>query len=149
MIPWISIRKQHRLNTYSSIGMKHSFFYRLNSSDERETIPTIHIHSSLNNTIISCADHRGNVQCWSSAGTCGFKGSRRSTTYAAQAAAEDLAKKSQMLGFSKAHVVVKGIGNGKKASVRGLESGGLSILSIQDKTAVPFNGCRPPRKRRV
>ena len=108
-----------------------------------------HIQSSLSNTIISITDYRGNVQTWSSSGSVGFKGSRRSTNYAAQATAENVARTAIQLGIRFVEVKIKGLGYGKDSSIRGLAKGGLKITNISDITPIPHNGCRAPKKRRV
>jgi len=108
-----------------------------------------HICSSFNNTIITLTDLSGNVISWSSAGSQGFKGSRKSTPFAAQIAAEQAAKKARDMGLKKVDVFVKGPGSGREAAVRSLQSGGLEISSIRDVTPIPHNGCRPPKRRRV
>ena len=120
---------------------------RLQVSDS--TIAIAHIQSSLSNTIISITDSFGNVKTWCSSGTAGFKGSRRSTNYAAQATAETAARNAVMLGIRQVDVRIQGLGYGKESSLRGLQIGGLIITKIYDITPIPFNGCRPPKKRRV
>lgn len=109
----------------------------------------VHITSSLNNTLLTLTDSFGNTKASSSCGSVGFRGSRRSTSYAAQAGAEALATKAKALGYFSVHVRVKGIGYGKESSVRGLQIGGLLLTHIEDVTPVPFNGCRPPKRRRT
>ncbi|HFB68571.1 MAG TPA: 30S ribosomal protein S11 [Calditrichae bacterium] len=108
-----------------------------------------HIKSSFNNTIITLTDLQGNVITWASAGKVGFKGSRKSTPFAAQLAAETAAKEAMDLGLQKVDVEVKGPGAGREAAIRSLQAAGLEILSIKDVTPIPHNGCRPPKKRRV
>ncbi len=108
-----------------------------------------HIQSTFNNTIITLADPTGNVISWSSAGSQGFKGSRKSTPFAAQVAAEQAAKKAMDLGLKKVEVVIKGPGSGREAAIRSLQSVGLEISTIRDVTPIPHNGCRPPKRRRV
>jgi small subunit ribosomal protein S11 len=107
------------------------------------------IKTTFNNTIITICDILGNTICWSSSGTSGFKGSRKNTPFAAQTAAKNAAVKAMELGMQKVEIVIKGRGNGRESSIRALKSAGLSILSIEDKTAVAHNGCRPPKKRRL
>jgi small subunit ribosomal protein S11 len=109
----------------------------------------IHIQSTKNNTLITLTDLQGNTKFWTSAGTLGFKNSRKSTTYAAQAAAEELAKKALVLGFSSVIVKIKGLGYGKESTVRALYKSRLIITQLIEQTPVPHNGCRPPKKRRV
>ncbi|MCK5256292.1 MAG: 30S ribosomal protein S11 [Deltaproteobacteria bacterium] len=108
-----------------------------------------HIQSTFNNTIITITDMGGNVIAWSSAGARGFKGSRKSTPYAAQQAAEDAAKKAMVHGMKNLEVYVKGPGAGREAALRSLQSIGLNIKLIRDVTPIPHNGCRQPKRRRV
>ncbi len=108
-----------------------------------------HIKATFNNTIITLTDNFGNTISWSSAGANGFKGSRKNTPFAAQVAAEKAAKEAMALGLQRVDVDVKGPGGGREAAVRSLQAAGLEILSIRDITAIPHNGCRPPKKRRV
>ncbi len=108
-----------------------------------------HIKSTFNNTIVSITDMNGNVLAWSSAGTSGFKGSRKSTPYAGQIAAESAAKKVSEFGVSSIEVYVKGPGGGRESALRALQSSGLNITLIKDVTPIPHNGCRPPKRRRV
>ncbi|MFA4916662.1 MAG: 30S ribosomal protein S11 [Syntrophales bacterium] len=108
-----------------------------------------HIQSTFNNTIITITDNNGNVLAWSSAGVQGFKGSRKSTPFAAQIAAEDAAKKAREHGVKKLQVYVKGPGAGRESALRSLQIAGLSISLIRDVTPIPHNGCRPPKRRRV
>ena len=108
-----------------------------------------HIKSSFNNTIVSITDPQGNVIAWQSAGTVGFKGSRKSTPFAAQMAAEACAKAAQDHGMRKVAVFVKGPGSGRETAIRSLQAAGLEVTSIQDKTPTPHNGCRPRKRRRV
>ena len=113
------------------------------------TTGVAHINSSFNNTKILIADAQGNAISWSSAGTMGFKGSRKSTPYAAQMAAEDAAKKAQEHGVKTLEVEVQGPGSGRETALRALQARGFKILSIKDTTPMPHNGTRPPKKRRV
>ncbi|MCI2048666.1 MAG: 30S ribosomal protein S11 [Lachnospiraceae bacterium] len=108
-----------------------------------------HIQSSFNNTIITLTDAQGNTLSWASAGGLGFKGSRKSTPYAAQMAAETATKAAQLHGLKAVEVFVKGPGSGREAAIRALNATGLEVISITDVTPVPHNGCRPPKKRRV
>ena len=108
-----------------------------------------HIKSSFNNTIVTITDLQGNTISWASAGKVGFKGSRKSTPFAAQLAAETAAKEAMELGLQKVDIEVKGPGAGREAAIRALQAAGLEILSIKDVTPIPHNGCRPPKKRRV
>lgn len=108
-----------------------------------------HIQSTFNNTIITITDMNGNVIAWSSAGVKGFKGSRKSTPYAAQQSAEDAAKKAMLHGLKNVEVYVKGPGAGREAALRSLQAMGLNIRLIRDVTPIPHNGCRQPKRRRV
>lgn len=108
-----------------------------------------HIRSSFNNTIVTLSDVAGNVLAWSSAGELGFKGSRKSTPYAAQTAANEAAKRAMEHGLKTIEVFVKGPGSGREAAIRALQAAGLDITSIKDVTPIPHNGCRPPKRRRV
>jgi small subunit ribosomal protein S11 len=108
-----------------------------------------HIQASFNNTIVTLTDANGNAISWASAGGLGFKGSRKSTPYAAQMAAETAAKAAAPTGLKSVDVMVKGPGSGREAAIRALEANGIHVLSIQDVTPVPHNGCRPPKRRRV
>lgn len=109
----------------------------------------VYIQAGYNNTIVSFTEPNGNVICWSSAGSCGFKGTRKSTPYAGQVAAENTAQKAKGFGVEKIHVFIKGAGPGREQCLRGLNNAGLSIETITDTTATPHNGCRAPRRRRV
>jgi small subunit ribosomal protein S11 len=109
----------------------------------------VHIQSTKNNTLITLTDLEGNTKFWTSAGSLGFKNSRKSTTYAAQAAAEELANKALNLGFSSVIVKIKGLGYGKETTVRALYKSRLIITKLIEQTPIPHNGCRPPKKRRV
>ena len=108
-----------------------------------------HIKSTFNNTIISITDPRGAVVSWSSSGQVGFKGSRKSTPFAAQLAAEDAAKRAMEHGLKRVDVFVKGPGSGRETAIRSLQAAGLEVGSISDVTPMPHNGCRPPKRRRV
>jgi small subunit ribosomal protein S11 len=108
-----------------------------------------HIQSTFNNTIVTITDVSGNVVAWSSAGVRGFKGSRKSTPFAAQLAAEDAAKKAQEHGMRSIAVYVKGPGAGRESALRALQAAGFKISLIRDITPIPHNGCRPPKRRRV
>ena len=108
-----------------------------------------HIHSSFNNTIVTISDVQGNVLSWASAGQLGFKGSRKSTPFAAGETAETAAKTAMEHGLKSVEVFVKGPGSGREAAIRSLQAAGLEISSIKDVTPIPHNGCRPPKRRRV
>ena len=108
-----------------------------------------HIQSSFNNTIVTLTDTQGNALSWASAGGLGFRGSRKSTPYAAQMAAETAAKAALVHGLKSVDVFVKGPGSGREAAIRALQACGIDVVSIKDVTPVPHNGCRPPKRRRV
>ncbi|MBZ0272201.1 30S ribosomal protein S11 [bacterium] len=117
----------------------------------KKNIPSgvAHIQATFNNTIITITDLSGNTICWSSAGSSGFKGSRKSTPYAAQVAAEECAKKAKEHGVKQISVLVKGPGSGRDAALRSLLAGGFKVNVIKDVTPIMHNGCRPPKRRRV
>ena len=108
-----------------------------------------HIHASFNNTIVTITDTSGNVITWSSSGNKGFKGSRKSTPFASQLAAETAAKKAMEHGMKQVEVFVKGPGTGRESAIRSIQAAGLEIVAIKDVTPIPHNGCRPPTRRRV
>ena len=108
-----------------------------------------HVKATFNNTVITLTDNYGNVISWASAGRSGFKGSRKSTPFAAQLAAESAAKEAMDLGLKRVEVLVKGPGSGREAAVRSIQAAGLEITAIKDVTPIPHNGCRPPKRRRV
>ncbi len=108
-----------------------------------------HVKATFNNTIITITDNDGNVVSWASAGKVGFKGSRKSTPFAAQMAAEATAREAMNLGVRKVEVWVKGPGAGREAAIRSLQAAGLEVAAIRDETPIPHNGCRPPKRRRV
>jgi small subunit ribosomal protein S11 len=118
---------------------------------ERKQIPrgNAYIQSSFNNTLVTITDPSGNCISWGSAGTAGFKGSRKSTPYAAGLAAEGAARRAMEHGLRQVEVYVKGPGSGREAAIRSLQAAGLTISAITDVTPIPHNGCRPPKKRRV
>lgn len=109
----------------------------------------VHIQSTFNNTIVSSTDPSGAVVAWASAGTVGFKGAKKGTPFAAQQAAESVAKRSMDQGMRKCEVLVKGPGAGRETAIRALQASGLEITLIRDVTPIPHNGCRPPKRRRV
>lgn len=108
-----------------------------------------HVQASFNNTIVTISDTDGNVVSWASAGKVGFKGSRKSTPYAAQVAAESCAREALNMGMKRVEVWVKGPGAGREAAIRALQAAGMEISAIKDVTPIPHNGCRPPKRRRV
>jgi len=108
-----------------------------------------HIHASFNNTIVTITDRQGNTVAWATAGGCGFRGSRKSTPFAAQVAAERAGKTAQEFGMKNLEVRVRGPGPGRESAVRSLNAAGFKITNIEDVTPIPHNGCRPPKKRRV
>jgi len=108
-----------------------------------------HVHASFNNTIVTISDRQGNALCWATAGGSGFRGSRKSTPFAAQVAAERAGEKAQEFGMKNLEVCVKGPGPGRESAVRALNAKGFRITNISDVTPIPHNGCRPPKKRRV
>ena len=123
---------------------------RVRRADRKNiTVGQAHIKSTFNNTIVSITDTRGNVISWQSAGTVGFKGSRKSTPFAAQMAAEKAAKMAMEHGLKKVSVFVKGPGSGRETAIRSLQAAGLEVASIQDCTPIPHNGCRQVKRRRV
>ncbi|MCL2574761.1 MAG: 30S ribosomal protein S11 [Defluviitaleaceae bacterium] len=108
-----------------------------------------HIQSTFNNTIVTITDANGNALCWASAGGLGFRGSRKSTPYAAQMAADSAASAAKEFGLKSIEVFVKGPGSGREAAIRALSAAGLDVTMIKDVTPVPHNGCRPPKRRRI
>ncbi|HEV8014675.1 MAG TPA: 30S ribosomal protein S11 [Stellaceae bacterium] len=118
---------------------------------ERKNITsgTAHVNATFNNTMVTITDAQGNTIAWSSSGTMGFKGSRKSTPYAAQMAAEDAGRKAMEHGMRTIEVEVKGPGSGRESALRALQTVGFQVTSIRDVTSVPHNGCRPPKRRRV
>jgi len=118
---------------------------------ERKNITSgvAHVNASFNNTMITITDAQGNAISWSSAGAMGFKGSRKSTPYAAQVAAEDAGRKAMEHGMRTIEIEVKGPGSGRESALRALQSVGFAVTSIRDVTSIPHNGCRPPKRRRV
>jgi small subunit ribosomal protein S11 len=118
---------------------------------ERKNITSgvAHVNATFNNTMITITDAQGNTVAWSSSGTMGFKGSRKSTPYAAQVAAEDAGKKAMEHGVRTLEVEVKGPGSGRESALRALQAAGFTVTTIRDVTPIPHNGCRPPQRRRV
>jgi small subunit ribosomal protein S11 len=109
----------------------------------------VHVFASFNNTIVTVTDIQGNTVCWASSGSAGFKGSRKSTPFAARLAAEQAIKTAQTMGIQEVDLIVKGPGPGRESAIRAVQSMGMRVRSISDITPVPHNGCRPPKKRRV
>ncbi len=118
---------------------------------DRKNIATgvAHVNSSFNNTMITITDAQGNTIAWASSGSLGFKGSRKSTPYAAQVAAEDAGRKAMEHGMRTLEIEVKGPGSGRESALRALQAVGFAVTSIRDVTTIPHNGCRPPKRRRV
>ncbi|HSM25748.1 MAG TPA: 30S ribosomal protein S11 [Anaerolineaceae bacterium] len=109
----------------------------------------VHIFASFNNTIVTVSDLQGNTVCWASSGSAGFKGSRKSTPFAARLAAEQALKTAQQMGVQEVDLIIKGPGPGRESAIRAIQGMGIRVRSIADITPVPHNGCRPPKKRRV
>jgi len=107
------------------------------------------IHATYNNTIITISDSKGNTLCWGSGGTVGFKGTRKGTPYAAQVVAQNVARRAIDVGVRRIRVYVKGPGGGRETAIRALQAAGLKIIEIKDRTPIPHDGCRPPKRRRV
>jgi len=124
---------------------------RASSRKTKRTLSSaqVHIYATFNNTIITVTDQQGNTVSWTSAGTIGFKGSRKSTPFAARLAAESAMKKAQSMGIQEIDLFIKGPGPGREAAIRAIQAQGMKIRSIADVTPVPHNGCRPPKKRRM
>ena len=122
---------------------------KLKKKQKAVTVGIANIKTTFNNTIITISDILGNTVCWASSGSSGFKGARKNTPFAAQSAARNAALKAIELGMEKIEIVIKGRGNGRETSIRAIKSAGLNILSIEDRTAIAHNGCRPPKKRRL
>lgn len=118
---------------------------------KKKSVPSgkIYVNAGFNNTLVTITDPEGNAIAWSSSGACGFKGTKKSTPYAAQMAAENAAEKAKAFGFAKADIYVKGVGNGREQALRGLIAQGIEIMKICDLTPIPHNGCKKPRPRRV
>lgn len=124
---------------------------RIGKRKEKKHVPigAVHIQATFNNTIVTITDPKGNVVSWASAGSQGFKGSRKGTLYAAQITSEAAAKKAADIGMRQVDVYIKGPGSGRESAIRALQAAGLEITIIRDVTPVPHNGCRPPKRRRV
>ena len=142
-------KKVDAKDTKKSEAKKISTFKKKKKVKKNITSGIAYVYSTFNNTIISIADESGNVVSWSSAGAKGFKGSRKSTPYAAQVAADDAAAKASEYGLKTLDVEVKGPGSGRETALRALQAKGFKIISIKDTSPIPHNGCRPPKKRRV
>jgi len=113
------------------------------------TVAVAHIKATFNNTTVTITDTKGDTLCWASAGTCGFKGSRKSTPFAGQCAAQQVAERAAKFGVKEIEVHVKGPGSGRESAITALQSAGMTVKSIEDRTPIPHNGCRPRKKRRV
>jgi small subunit ribosomal protein S11 len=113
------------------------------------TVAIVHIKATFNNTSVTITDTKGDAICWASAGTCGFKGSRKSTPFAGQCAAQQAAEKAAKFGVKEVEVRVKGPGSGRESAITALQSAGMTVKLIEDVTPIPHNGCRPRKKRRV
>ena len=113
------------------------------------TMGIAHINATFNNTTVTITDTKGDALCWASAGTCGFKGSRKSTPFAGQCASQQVAEKAIKMGMKEVEVRVKGPGSGRESAITALQSAGLNVKTIEDCTPIPHNGCRPRKKRRV
>lgn len=113
------------------------------------TMAVAHIQATFNNTTVTITDTKGDVLCWASGGTCGFKGSRKSTPFAGQCASQQAAEKAAKYGVREIEVRVKGPGSGRESAITALQSAGMTVKAIEDVTPIPHNGCRPPKKRRV
>ncbi len=121
------------------------------AKSKRRSVPTgnAYINASYNNTIVTLTEPNGNTIAWGTAGASGFKGARKATPYAAQVAAENAAEKAKVFGLEKVHIFVKGVGSGREQAIRGLVSAGIDIITINDVTPIPHNGCRKKKQRRV
>jgi small subunit ribosomal protein S11 len=113
------------------------------------TLGVVHIKATFNNTTVTITDSKGDTLCWASGGTCGFKGSRKSTPFAGQCASQQCAEKAAKFGVREVEVRVRGPGSGRESAITALQAAGLTVKSIEDVTPLPHNGCRPPKKRRV
>jgi small subunit ribosomal protein S11 len=124
---------------------------KVGKKKEKKIVPSgiAHVQATFNNTVVTISDLEGNVVCWSSAGSLGFKGSRKGTPFAAQQAAVTAANRAREVGMRSLEVNVKGPGSGRDSAIRALQTAGIEIRSIRDATPIPHNGCRPPKRRRV
>ena len=150
--PSISLQRDDKKN-FTRLDYKIKKRQKKNSNKPRKKIKgvlgKIYCNSTKNNTILTLIDTKGNTKGWSCSGSLGFKNARKSTTYAAQAAAESIIKKAKVLGYTHLRLRVKGLGRGKQNCLRALSKSGLRIISLEDKTSIPYNGCRNSKKRRV
>lgn len=143
-------KKVESAETAVAAGTDDAVVKKVKKSKKRTvTHGNIYVNAGFNNTLITITDSNGNAIAWSSSGACGFKGTKKSTPYAAQMAAENAAEKAKAFGFEKADVFVKGVGSGREQALRGLIAQGIEILRIADLTPIPHNGCKKPRPRRV
>jgi small subunit ribosomal protein S11 len=124
---------------------------RSGSKKSKRTLSSgkVHVFASFNNTIVTVTDPEGNTLCWGSSGSVGFKGSKKSTPFAARLAAEQAIKAAQAMGIQEVDLIVKGPGPGRESAIRAVQAMGLKVKSIADRTPIPHNGCRPPKRRRV
>jgi len=113
------------------------------------TVAVAHVKATFNNTIVTITDNKGDTLCWASSGTCGFKGSRKSTPFSGQCAAQQVAEKAIKFGVKEVDVRVNGPGSGRESAITALQQAGVKVKTIEDCTPIPHNGCRPPKKRRV
>ena len=113
------------------------------------TMAIAHVKATFNNTVVTITDTKGDTLCWSSAGTCGFKGSRKSTPFAGQCAGQQAAERAAKFGVKELEVRVKGPGSGRESAITALQTAGMTVKTIEDVTPIPHNGCRPPKRRRV
>jgi small subunit ribosomal protein S11 len=113
------------------------------------TVAIAHVKATFNNTVVTITDTKGDALCWASAGTCGFKGSRKSTPFAGQCAGQQAAEKASKYGVKELEVRVKGPGSGRESAITALQTAGMTVKTIEDVTPIPHNGCRPPKRRRV
>lgn len=141
-----NVTRKRYLNQRTEIQKKRKTRF---SKKIKGSLGKIYISSTKNNTILTLIDTKGNTKGWSCSGSLGFKNARKSTTYAAQAAAESIVKKAKILGYTHLRLRVKGLGRGKQSCLRALSKSGLKIISLEDRTALPYNGCRASKKRRV
>ncbi|MGC3969593.1 MAG: 30S ribosomal protein S11 [Pirellulales bacterium] len=137
------------MNTQASQSASGSAAGKRKKIRRNVTLAIVNIKATFNNTVVTITDTKGDVLCWASAGTSGFKGSRKSTPFAGQCAAQQAAEKAAKFGVKEVEVRVKGPGSGRESAITALQSVGMTVKSIEDVTPLPHNGCRPPKKRRV